>query len=222
MLITARHRSIALRSYSSKLKHTHFWLVRIRTFCFSYSGCWISYCASVNVRPPKNKQLTRSLQSSTLIYLFYFLSRIKHENIIALEETFETPAKLYLVMTLWVDLLNKHRAESSARFQWKNLTQDFIRSNPSAFIQYVASWQTRGGKTNHWVKKDKLVCLWSYSCLVTLQWSDTHTHRYRHCGKSPLLKWKHWSLEATGEFKVGVRKYFRQFLFHSLTLSPWV
>lgn len=33
----------------------------------------------------------------------WFLYRISHENIVSLEETFETPTKLYLVMTLWVD-----------------------------------------------------------------------------------------------------------------------
>ncbi len=48
----------------------------------------------------------------TEIFCFYlslcFLHRVNHENIVSLEETFETPTKLYLVMTLWVDLSVKN------------------------------------------------------------------------------------------------------------------
>ncbi len=48
----------------------------------------------------------------TEIFSFYlslcFLHRVNHENIVSLEETFETPTKLYLVMTLWVDLSVKN------------------------------------------------------------------------------------------------------------------
>lgn len=50
---------------------------------------------------------------------FFFTFRIKHENIVALEDIYESPNHLYLVMQLWVPcLMNTERCECQCPNKW--------------------------------------------------------------------------------------------------------